>query len=156
MESWIHYLKGDATVPIGNGAKYIVHLCNNLGLWGAGFVLGVSQKWPEPKKSYLQWYHSEKDFSLGKIQFVPVEKDITIINMVAQKGIESEDDLPPIRYEALKECLNQIANAAKENKASVHMPRIGSGLAGGNWEEVEKIIQKTLIINQVPTYIYDL
>ena len=76
--------------------------------------------------------------------------------MVAQKGIESEDDLPPIRYEALKECLNQIAIAAKENKASVHMPRIGSGLAGGNWEEVEKIIQKTLIINQVPTYIYDL
>ena len=156
MESWIHYLKGDATAPKGSGAKYIVHLCNNLGLWGAGFVLAISKKWPDPKNNYLHWYHSQKDFTLGNIQFVPVENDITVINMVAQKGIEPENELPPIRYEALKECLTQVAKAAKKNNASVHMPRIGAGLAGGTWHEVEKIIQKTLIINQIPTYIYDL
>ena len=156
MESWIHYLKGDATAPIGNGAKYIVHICNDFGLWGAGFVLALSKRWPEPEKSYLQWYKSAKNFDLGQIQLVPVATDTTVVNMIAQNGITSDNDQPPIRYDALENCLKQIANTAKEYGGSIHMPRIGCGLAGGNWAEVEKIIQKTLIVNQIPTYVYDL
>ncbi len=35
------------------------------------------------------------------------------------------------------------------------MPRIGCGLAGGKWEEIEKIIIRTLIHRQVDVYVYD-
>lgn len=38
--------------------------------------------------------------------------------------------------------------------ASVHMPRIGCGLAGGKWNEIEKIIEKTLIKNKIKVYDY--
>ena len=32
----ITFVDGDVTKPIGNGKKYIVHCCNDLGLWGKG------------------------------------------------------------------------------------------------------------------------
>ena len=42
----INYVIGDATQPIGDGAKIIVHVCNDIGGWGRGFVLALTKKWP--------------------------------------------------------------------------------------------------------------
>jgi len=36
----ITYLVGDATQPQGEGVKVIAHICNDIGAWGAGFVIG--------------------------------------------------------------------------------------------------------------------
>ena len=36
------------------------------------------------------------------------------------------------------------------------MPRIGCGLAGGNWIEIEKIINDTLIKENINVWVYDL
>ena len=36
------------------------------------------------------------------------------------------------------------------------MPRIGCGLAGGDWNKVEKIINETLIDKGIEVYVYDL
>jgi hypothetical protein len=35
------------------------------------------------------------------------------------------------------------------------MPRIGCGLAGGKWEEIEPIIERTLIEADVKVTVYD-
>lgn len=40
----IHYLKGDATNPVGPGPKIIAHICNDIAAWGKGFVLAVSMR----------------------------------------------------------------------------------------------------------------
>ena len=32
----IIYTQGDATQPIGEGTKIIVHVCNDIGGWGRG------------------------------------------------------------------------------------------------------------------------
>lgn len=40
--------------------------------------------------------------------------------------------------------------------ASVHMPRIGCGLGGGNWEFVESLIVEYLCDRGVPVTVYDL
>ena len=42
-----------------------------------------------------------------------------------------------------------------ENNASVHMPRIGCGLAGGKWEMIEPIILQRLSNNDVEVVVYD-
>jgi ATP-dependent helicase HepA len=58
-------------------------------------------------------------------------------------AVQVIDDLagdPPIRYEAVEECLAKVAETAREVKASVHMPRIGCGLAGGEWSRIEPLI----------------
>ena len=52
----INYLEGDATQPIGNGPKIIVHVCNDIGGWGKGFVVAISKRWKEPEAEYRRWY----------------------------------------------------------------------------------------------------
>ncbi|MDR4891759.1 MULTISPECIES: macro domain-containing protein [unclassified Chryseobacterium] len=153
----IQYLKGDATVPEAKGIKIIAHICNDVGGWGKGFVLAVSRRWEEPEKEYRNWHHfrSKNNFALGEIQLVQVERYIYVANMVGQKGIKTGSKGVPVRYDAIEKGLEKLANEALELNASVHMPRIGCGLAGGKWEEIEPIIERTLLAKNVEVYVYD-
>jgi O-acetyl-ADP-ribose deacetylase (regulator of RNase III) len=45
MNLAIKYVKGDVLYPLGNGGKLIVHVCNNRGGWGKGFVGALSRRW---------------------------------------------------------------------------------------------------------------
>ncbi len=51
--------------------------------------------------------------------------------------------------------LAKVRNHALARKATVHMPRIGCGLAGGKWEEVEPIVEQQLISHGVNVTVYD-
>jgi len=152
----IKYTKGDATNPIVQGNKIIVHVVNNLGKWGSGFVLAVSRHWPDVRKKYIDWHSSGKDFKLGEVLFVRVEPNIFIANMVGQNGIRSASNPTPVRYDAIESGLLKVKDFAIANNASVHAPRFGAGLAGGKWKEIEKLINKCLCENNVPVTIYDL
>ena len=152
----INYIKGDATDPKDSKNKIIVHICNDIGGWGKGFVMALSKKWQEPEINYRKWHASNDKFELGKVQFVQVEEDLWIANLIGQhKTRYSKDGNPPIRYEAVEEGLNAVATKAKELSANIHMPRIGCGLAGGKWEVVEHIISKTLSNNNIEVTVYD-
>jgi O-acetyl-ADP-ribose deacetylase (regulator of RNase III) len=153
----ISYLVGDATAPKTPGPKMIVHVCNDIGAWGKGFVMALSRRLPEPESQYKAWYAKRKanDFGLGGVQFVQVETDLWVANMIGQHGIRRTKDGPPIRYSAVEKCLAKVAKKAAELKASVHMPRIGCGLAGGKWEEIEPIITRQLCEKDVAVYVYD-
>lgn len=151
----ITYLKGDATVPQTTGPKLIAHVVNDLGGWGKGFVVAISRRWPEPEASYRRWHaeRAKNDFALGAIQVVQVKPDIYVVNMVGQRGIRTRSKGPPVRYEALDDCLHKLRTVADEHRASVHMPRIGCGLAGGKWDKVEPLIRMAL--NDVAVFVYD-
>jgi O-acetyl-ADP-ribose deacetylase (regulator of RNase III) len=149
----ITYLKGDATDPKTNGAKIIAHINNDMGGWGKGFVLALSKKWKDPEIEYRNWYRTKINFAQGNVGYVKVRGDILVANMIAQQGYGDKND-PPIRYEALRKCLYDVCKIAKENEASVHMPRIGCGLAGGKWEIIEPMIEE-VFANDVDVYIYD-
>jgi O-acetyl-ADP-ribose deacetylase (regulator of RNase III) len=154
----IRYVRGDATAPIGNGFGIIAHVCNDVGAWGKGFVLALSRRWPEPAQVYKQWHRERdaNDFGLGAVQFVRVGEEICVANMIAQHGIRPSQGVPPIRYEALDHCLETVAKKASELGASIHMPRIGCGLAGGEWGRIEPIIVQRLCEQDIPVTVYDL
>lgn len=154
----IKYLKGDATLPQASGIKIIAHICNDIGGWGKGFVLAISERWPEPEKAYREWYRNraKNDFALGNIQIVQTEPYIYVANMIGQQGIKVELSTGvPIRYEAVEACLEKLAKEALRLNASIHMPRIGCGLAGGKWEHIEPLIEKTLLVSDIDVYVYD-
>ena len=153
----ILYIKGDATAPIGSGVKVITHICNDIGGWGKGFVLALSKKWKMPEEAYRQWYKSREEFTLRAVQFVNVENKLYVANMIGQHGIYKDSKgLPPIRYDAVRQCLKEVALFTIAHKASVHMPRIGCGLAGGKWELMEQIIKEELITKEIAVTVYDL
>lgn len=153
----ITYRTGDATAPVGDGAKIICHVCNDVGGWGKGFVVAISKRWPEPEARYRAWYAQGEasGFRLGAVQLIDVAPDLVVANMVAQRGVRATPGVPAIRYDALRECLAILAEQANARAASVHMPRIGCGLAGGSWPEVEALIDATLLAANVSVHVYD-
>nr|WP_315240786.1 macro domain-containing protein [uncultured Flavobacterium sp.] len=152
----IQYIKGDATSPQQSGNKIIVHVCNDIGGWGKGFVMAISKRWKEPEKQYREWFKSKNDFELGRVQFVQVEENLWVANLIGQHKInKDENGDAPIRYNAIEEGLKTVSDFAKTNSASVHMPRIGCGLAGGKWEMIEPIILKTLSDQDIKVVVYD-
>jgi O-acetyl-ADP-ribose deacetylase (regulator of RNase III) len=152
----ITYIKGDATRPNGEGNKIIVHICNDVGAWGAGFVLALSKRWKAPEIQYRNWKRgiAGEPFELGFIQAVRVEPSIWLCNCLAQHGTHAECKVPPIRYHALQDCLKRVAMLSDSLKASIHMPRIGCGLAGGTWDMVGRIVEQEL--GQFDVTVYDL
>jgi len=156
MATDIQYTKGDATNPVAEGNKIIVHICNDVGGWGKGFVMAISNKWKEPEQEYRDWYKSNKHFALGEVQFVKVNNDTWVANMIAQRDTRNDKDgNPPIRYKAVLDALKKVGAFANENNASVHMPRIGCGLAGGTWDKIEPLISETLSKKDIAVTVYD-
>lgn len=150
----ITYVKGNAVYPQGEGNKIIAHVCNNIGAWGAGFVLAISKRWSEPEREYRSMSSTER--KLGNVQFVPVETDIVVANMIGQENIKANDyGVPPVRYSAIKICLERVLSLAKSMNASIHMPRIGCGLAGGQWEIMEQVIIAASKNFDAKIFVYD-
>lgn len=150
----INYINGDATNPIGNDNRIIIHICNDIGKWGKGFVLAISKKWKLPEKEYRKW-SNDKSFRLGNIQTIQVDPKIWVINMIAQHDIKIINNIKPIRYEAVRECFKKVTLEVEKYHASIHMPKIGCGLAGGKWEIVEQIILDELIVNNISVTVYN-
>lgn len=147
----IIYLIGDATCPVQKPA-IIAHICNNMGGWGAGFVLALSRKWKEPERDY----RSQSEYFLGSVRFVAVEENVIVANMIAQDRFGGV----AVDYPSLRTCLNKVKRTVLQQQFvlkspfSVHMPRIGCGLGGGDWETVSKIVEEEL--DGVEVFVYDL
>jgi len=173
----INYVQGDATQPelqtdvSAERPAIIVHCCNNIGGWGAGFVLEISNRWIEPERAYRDWANNKpvkttEPFELGRVQLVGTSNPfIAVANLIGQDGIgpgstsptpecRRQDGLPPIRYDAIRMGMYDVTGYALEYKATVHMPRIGCGLAGGTWDKIEKCLKPLEMLN-VETYVYD-
>src|SRR5262249_35772182 len=112
----IRFVKGDATSPQAKGNKVIAHVCNDRGKWGKGFVVAVSARWPQPERAYREWHHDRagNDFGLGAVQLVQVEPYVWVANMVGQHGVRGGSRTPPIRYEAVRACLEKVTRVARE------------------------------------------
>jgi O-acetyl-ADP-ribose deacetylase (regulator of RNase III) len=170
----IHYLVGDATQPQGEGPKLIVHICNSFGGWGRGFVLALSRRWRAPEFAYRAWsrdgvwvdevtrkvydkhkgeytgetrtYDFQTKFGLGRVQYIQVEKDIEVANMIAQND--------RVQYFAVERGLKRIARWATRRGQTLHMPRIGCGLGGGTWDRIEPLISEQC--KGLEVFVYDL
>ena len=162
----ITYLKGDATLPEKKPVA-ICHICNDVGKFGAGFVLSLSKRFGSevnnPEYAYRKWFRDKnwqgQPFELGQTQVVVVNSDITICNMIAQHGVGRGTQR--VDYEALRKCLHTVAVCIRDlrllNKEyNVAMPRIGTNLGGGKWEDIEPIIIETLCDAGIEVFVYDL
>jgi O-acetyl-ADP-ribose deacetylase (regulator of RNase III) len=154
----IESITGDATAPHGIGPRVVVHICNDVGGWGRGFVVALSRKWAEPEHRYRAWYRGTETipFALGQVQFVPVEDQLWVANLIGQHDTRPHQGNPPVRYEAIREGLARVAAFAQQQGASVHMPRIGAGLAGGKWELVSQIVEEEVAAKGILVTVYDL
>ena len=153
----IRHLIGDALEPRGEGRRIIAHIVNDgTPNWGGGFAREVGRRWDSIQDDFRDWVEQDRSrLALGNIHWVQIEDELSIVHMVAQQGY-GPSNRSRIRYAALEKSLEQLASIAEEQGASVHMPRIGTGQAGGSWQMIKELIDESLVRRNIPVSIYTL
>lgn len=179
----IEYIKGDATQPeiCKDCINVICHCCNAFGGWGRGFVVPLGKRYPRAKMDYENFCKPYQDSNehrselMGQVCFSPVTSDLIVANLIGQyfysknqrQYISQEGILPKflptpegrfVCYEAIEKGFMAISDYAErvDRPTTVHMPRIGCGLAGGDWAEIERLIERYLCGNEINVKVYDL
>ena len=150
-------LRGDALEPRSDERRIIAHIVNDkTPNWGAGFGRAVKSKYPSAQRDFIEWVDREpRNLSLSKIHVSKISDTLSIVHMIAQHGY-GESVKPRIKYQALTGCLKELAKVAADQKATVHMPRIGTGYAGGNWPYILELIDESLVRSGIDVIIYTL
>jgi len=142
----ISYIQGDVTEAT---EQVIAHGVNCTGHFGSGVAGAIKRKHPYVREQYL----GLKQHVLGTCQFVNYNGAVWVNAHTQQdKGYDGQQyaDL-----EAVAECLNEIDNYMHENKlTSIAMPKIGCGLGGLKWEDVEILVDG--ILSDYEVYVYEL
>lgn len=147
----IKYIKGDLFLA---PQTILAHGCNCLGGFGSGVAKTMAQKHPEAKKQYLKKFNSV-GWKLGDVQYVKSNGKI-IANCATQYDYGSpKDGTVYVDYEAIRTCMTKLKKVCDENKLSVAIPKIGAGLAGGDWFLIENIINDVFIGSDIFVYIID-
>lgn len=140
----------------------VPHVCNNINIFGGGFTGAIDKYFPIVKANYDMLGKKSK---LGYTQFVKTKQnkiqnsEIIFANMIAQNKVISKNNPRPINYAALVTCMIAIKDYIKsyekdsESIFQIHAPKFGSGLAGGDWRFIEKLIED--IWTNIPVYIYE-
>ena len=121
--------------------KIIGHQVNCFGVAG-GLAGAVFRKWPYAKNDYMQLIKNVQAKSLlGMAHYTGEQRDGHIIcNLFGQFE-------PGAAYnpKKLEQALEQLGNFARTTGYSVALPwKISCGIAGGDWEEVQRIIERTM------------
>ena len=151
----ITYRTGDASRP-RDTPVVIAHIVNDVGAWGAGFTRALTKTWGKtPERAYRNWHAGrlqDAPFELGQTLFCGVKADAMtqwVAHLLAQHGIGR--GVQRVDYAALQACLHKLA-AGTPRSFAIAMPRIGTGLGGGRWEDIEPLIQAALPAHTVVVY----
>lgn len=150
-------VRGDALHPRGSDHRVIVQVVNDATPnWGGpGFAPAVAAHWPHVQDDFRRFSAQQTKGRppLGTVHISQAEDEISVASCVAQKGY-GPSTKPRIRYAALRSGLERVAELAIGLGASVHMPQIGCGQAGGKWELVQELIETTLCARDVSVTVY--
>lgn len=136
-----------------NAIDILAHGANTLGgVMGAGIALSLKNKYPEILQTDIDFEIPAGKERLGNISICPVINKTTnkqqyLVNAYTQASLRSSSNTHPFQIDALKSCLDKIythfdTEFHSQNKIRIGFPYIGSGLGGGNKEQIEKLFQE--------------
>jgi O-acetyl-ADP-ribose deacetylase (regulator of RNase III) len=161
-----NYIEGDL-IKLAKEGKFdvITHGCNCLSTMGAGIAPQMAKAFgcdkfemeligPDINKlgniDYQTMVLGENAvWSLEDFKNNRNEPELIVINSYTQYHYGGQK---PLDYEALTLCLRKINHQFKGKH--IGLPKIGAGLAGGNWNRIEHIIQTELKDMEVSVVIY--
>lgn len=120
----------------------IVHGCNCFCTMGAGIARVIQEEFPEAYAADLVTIKGDRN-KLGTYSYATVKRDehqITIINAYTQFHYSGDDIL--VDYQAVRKVFSQLKTDYP--KSRIGYPKIGSGLAGGDWTRIARIIEEEL------------
>lgn len=115
----------------------LAHGCNCKGGFGSGVAKGMAHCHNKARYEYL-YKHRTEGWKLGDVQFVSSGTKI-IANCATQDNFLPRGECHA-DYNAIKVCMKKVKDYAKLRNLSIAIPKIGAGLAGGDWELIKAIL----------------
>ena len=151
----IKYVDGDLLELAKNKEFDVIgHCANCFCTFGAGIALGIKNQYPEAYIADCETISGDLN-KLGKISFVETISPI-IVNLYGQYDYKGRrQGKIDLDYVALKSSLKLMKDKYSGKKFG--LPMIGAGLAGGDWNIIEKIIEEVFrgeyvtVVKYVPT-----
>lgn len=143
----IHYVKGDL---FDTPNDIIAHGVNCRGAFGSGVAKLVATKYPKARFYYLD-KHEDDGWHLGDIQTVMQWDGKCVVNCATQDDYGFAEGLYA-NYDAIRLSLSRLKDFAKQRNYSIAIPKIGAGLAGGDWNIIENIIKEVFSDYDITIY----
>jgi O-acetyl-ADP-ribose deacetylase (regulator of RNase III) len=142
-------IKGNLIKLAAHNAMFdvIVHGCNCFHTMGAGIAKQIKKTFPEAYRADLSTIYGVR-FKLGQYSSATVrlfnDKYLTIVNAYTQYYFKWNPEQPKrlVDYNAVRSCMKAIKKDFSGKKIGI--PKIGAGLAGGDWKIISKIIDEEL------------
>jgi O-acetyl-ADP-ribose deacetylase (regulator of RNase III) len=132
-------IEGDL-IELAKAGKFdlIVHGCNCFCTMGAGIAKGIMLTFPEAYKADKETEKGKKE-KLGTCTFAEIN-GLVVVNAYTQfdyrgRGVK-------VNYEAVRSCMEWIKQNFPGKRIGI--PKIGAGLAGGDWKRISLIIDEEL------------
>ncbi len=136
-------IRGDLVkLAIDKEFDIIIHGCNCYCTMGAGIAKAIRDTFPEACDADLKTEKGSPS-KLGTISYATVSRSdhqITIVNGYTQYHWKGSGILAD--YDAIRSVMRHVK--AKFSGERIGYPRIGAGLAKGNWNKISKIIDEEL------------
>jgi O-acetyl-ADP-ribose deacetylase (regulator of RNase III) len=149
------YVKGSI---LDTELKYIAHGVNCQNKMGSGVAKVLFDAYPEVKSQYHEHCKTELNFgstpkdALGTVRLVYVGNDRYVANCFTQE-FYGYDGKRYVNYFAVADCFYKLAEVWKGQILAI--PKIGCGLAGGDWNFMEQLINDT-VGDKLEIWVYEI
>lgn len=130
----------------------IIHGCNAQGVFNKGIAKQIRSLYPECYNQYIKNFDFVKelypncfdDVLLGTIGIIEINKDLVFVNAITQKYFGNDKNVVYVNYDAIAKVFNKIVKLNDHYNLTIKFPKIGAGLANGDWDKISKIINNEL------------
>lgn len=136
----------------------ILHQVNCQGKMNSGVAKAIREKWGRVYEKYSNLSMLNPSALIGQVQSVLVDdsKPQYVVNMFSQENY-GYDGKRYTSYDALHDCLEQVAKVARQQNYSVALPyNMGCDRGGANWNIVYAMIEEVFKNHTQPIVIYNL
>ncbi len=136
-------LKGDLIeFALAGQFDVIIHGCNCFCTMGAGIAKQIKENFPQAYQADLKTPLGDSK-KLGTYSLADIKRDDTIFTIVnGYTQYDFSGNGPLVDYGAVKNLFSRIKKDFSHQR--IGYPKIGAGLAKGDWEVISGIINKEL------------
>jgi O-acetyl-ADP-ribose deacetylase (regulator of RNase III) len=143
MERQMKIVKGDLLDMAREGYfDVIVHGCNCFCTMGAGIAKQIKELIPGAFEADMRTIRGDES-KLGTITSALTQRfksPLVVVNAYIQYEFSSSRDV--VDYDAVRSCMELVGK--RYHGKRIGMPKIGAGLAGGDWIRIKDIIEEEL------------
>lgn len=152
------YKQGDL---LASRHRVIGHGCNALGSMGAGIATAIKRSYPGAFEVYAKTF-AARGLKVGEV-IAWEGNDRVVLNCITQARYGRDPNTVYVDYDGVRSCMLWIEGEALRSRESgrgvfahdgeVAFPKIGAGLANGDWDRIAEIIDTEIKSLDVLIYV---